>query len=153
MKKGVCLAFFILFASCQNENIVFEKNATIENASWHYNDQKSFSFEVDDLEQRYRLLIYLRHTKDYPNENVWLNSSTSFPSGEIVQDEIELRLAAKDGTWLGNGSGRVLTRELILRDTFTFTEKGAYEIKLAQHMRRNPVDHILDIGLRLEKVK
>jgi len=153
MKKSAFLFFFLLIAACQNDNIVFEKNASIDGAAWHYDDLKSFVFEIDDLESSYRLLIYLRHTKEYPNENVWLNSTTSFPSGEPIDDEIELRLAAKDGTWLGSGSGRVLTRELILRDTFTFTEKGEYKIVLGQHMRRNPLNHILDVGLRLEKFK
>lgn len=152
MRKVLGLAFFICFIACKNENLVFEKNESIENASWHYDDKKSFSFDIDDLEQKYRLLIYLRHTKEYPNENIWLNSNTTFPSGESVKDAIELNLAAKNGTWLGKGSGRVLTRELILRDTFTFTEKGKYEIVLEQFMRRNPLDHILDVGLRLEKI-
>jgi len=144
--------FFILVSACTNKNIVFEQNAAIEGAAWHYDDQKSFKFEINELEQKYRLLIYLRHTKDYPNENIWLNSLTTFPSGESVEDEIELSLAAKDGSWLGNGSGRVITRELILRNTFRFTETGQYEISLAQFMRRNPLDHVLDVGLRLEKI-
>ena len=152
MKKTLFLLFFILFSACTNENIVFEQNAAIEGAAWHYDDKKSFTFEINDLEQKYRLLIYLRHTKDYPNENIWLNSLTTFPSGESVPDEIELSLAAKDGSWLGNGSGRVITRELILRNTFRFTETGQYEILLSQFMRRNPLDHILDVGLRLEKM-
>lgn len=152
MKKNVFLFLFLLIAACQDANIVFEKNASIDEAAWHYDDLKTFTFEIDNLESSYRLLIYLRHTKEYPNENVWLNSITSFPSGETVEDAIELSLAAKNGTWLGSGTGRVLTRELILRDTFKFVEQGEYKIVLGQHMRRNPLDHILDVGLRLEKI-
>lgn len=146
------LLLLLLFVACQNGNIVFEENEKIKEASWQYDDKKSFQFNIDDLDTSYRLLIYLRHTKEYPNENVWLKAATTFPSGETLEDQIELSLAKKDGSWLGSGSGRVLTRELILRDTFKFTEKGSYTIVLGQHMRRNPLEHILDVGLRLERI-
>lgn len=145
--------FLILFLfACTEDNVVFEENKQFTDAQWHYEDVALFEFEVSEPESKYRLLLYLRHTNDYPYSNIHLNTRTTFPDSPAVEDVVELKLAEKTGEWMGSGSGHIIDRKIILRDDFSFSEKGLYRIDVSQHMREDPIDHIMAVGLRLEKL-
>ncbi|MBC7758415.1 MAG: gliding motility lipoprotein GldH, partial [Phormidesmis sp. FL-bin-119] len=64
----------------------------------------------------------------------------------------EFKLALPDGEWLGSGSGNLYSYQIPLKENFKFTLKGKYVIELEQNMRDNPLDHVSDVGVRVEKV-
>lgn len=73
------------------------------------------------------------------------------PDGKKTTERKEFRLALPDGEWLGSGSGNLYSYQMPLKEDFKFPLKGKYVIELEQNMRDNPLNHISDAGVRIEK--
>jgi gliding motility-associated lipoprotein GldH len=69
----------------------------------------------------------------------------------MSRDTIECMLAAKNGKWLGKGSGRYRDNRIWIRDNIRFPRKGEYTLRLNQAMREDVLVGISEAGIRLEK--
>lgn len=144
------LIFAFLLVAC-DENRIFEENKNVPNQSWDYKDIIPFEATVTDTNLRYNVYINVRHTNQYSNSNLWILLYTTFPSGEKLERRVELPLASTEGKWHGNHSGSIVNHQILIQPNAVFPEKGMYRFEIEQNMRRNPLEEILDVGVRLEK--
>jgi gliding motility-associated lipoprotein GldH len=132
----------------------FEQNVEIPGHEWSYDQQPSVEFTITDTVAAYNIFITLRHTDAYAYRNIWLTIATRQPGDSTFQKErFELTLQQPDGQWLGTGMGDVRELRYPLFSDIRFLKKGVYTIQLQQIMRDNPLLHIMNAGIRIEKVK
>lgn len=144
----------LAFASCINVNL-FEKQATIPSQQWYYTNVPEFTFHISDTTSLYNVYIILRHTDLYNYNNIWLRIGSNTPGDSIIHyQKINLQLANDLKGWAGTGMDDIYeVRKNISAGPFSFKKSGDYTFSIAQIMRENPLKHILNVGVRVEKVK
>jgi gliding motility-associated lipoprotein GldH len=67
--------------------------------------------------------------------------------------QFDLPLASQTG-WTGTGMDDIFEHRILLfRRPVKFRFKGNYTVTLEQVMRQNPLEEIMNVGIRLEKVR
>jgi gliding motility-associated lipoprotein GldH len=56
---------------------------------------------------------------------------------------------AKSGKPLGSGSSDTYDLQTLVMDNVRFSKPGIYKLKLTQYMRRDPLPHVLAVGVRI----
>lgn len=139
-------------ASCMELNN-FEQNVEIKNHEWSALQPAEVSFNITDTVSPYNVMVVLRHTDAYAYKNIWLNIATQQPGDSVYRRErFELTLQHPDGTWIGSGLNDIWEIRSPLFTNIRFTKQGTYHIQLQQAMRDEPLLHIMNAGVRIEKV-
>ena len=121
--------------------------------SWFYNNKPSFTFTITDTSASYNIYIVLRHTDAYTYNNLWLALSSQAPGDTIRSQNINLELGNDTKGWEGTGMDDIFEiRKNITPGPVPFKKAGNYTFTIAQIMRENPLVHILNVGIRVEKV-
>jgi gliding motility-associated lipoprotein GldH len=144
----VC-AILLFCAGCSNGGAIIDKNTEIENQNWAYVNRVRFDVKVDDDNTPYNLYLNLRVTADYKYSNVFVLVTESGPGVSAAAKRYEFTLAAKDGQWLGEGSGNLYSYQLPFVSNYKFPAKGTYTFYIEQNMRDNPLRAVSDVGLRI----
>jgi gliding motility-associated lipoprotein GldH len=149
-----CFLFFALFVlflvSCTTVDI-YEKNVTIPGFKWKNSFQPEFSFTIKDTTVPYRVLLVLRHNEKYNYNNIWINFYSSPPGDTMRKVPFELQLATNDKGWLGTGMDDIYEHRIKLVESERF-KAGTYHFKIEQIMREDPLENVMNVGLRVEKV-
>lgn len=125
----------LLFMACDTQNEVGEMKSII--GGWKINDEVQFTLPRLDSLKQYDVFLHLRNTNEYPYNNIFLIVTMNFPHGKTITDTLEYRMAAPDGTWLGNGIGNVKESKLWYKEGVTFFESGNYSLTVSQAVRNN----------------
>jgi len=133
---------------------VFEKTEPIPNKQWLYSFKPAFDFVIKDTTASYNVLIVLRHTDAYRYNNIWLNVGTQSPKDSMRYQKFELQLGTDAQGWEGTGMDDIWElRKLITNGPVKFNKAGNYHFSVAQIMRENPLPNVMDVGIRVEKVR
>jgi gliding motility-associated lipoprotein GldH len=142
----------LLAAGCSDPNGIIDQNTTIENHNWSYANRVKFPVKIDDASIPYNIYINLRVTGDYRYSNIFVLLRRNGPKLKGLT-RFEIRLANKDGQWLGQGSGNLYSYQVPMITDFKFPANGTYQFEIEQNMRDNPLHEVSDVGLRVEKAK
>lgn len=148
---GICAFIFLLCASCQNEDVVFQESKTLPSDGWKYDNVQTFAVDIKDTTGLYDLTINVRHSNDYENANLWLKMRTVYPSGRSFEAPVNIVLAEESGKWLGSGIQSLLSRSQKIYSESRMPELGEYRFEFSQNMRRNPLLEVRDFGIALGK--
>lgn len=153
MKKSI---FFILTAiitaGCGPINL-YEKQAVIPAQEWFYDYNPQFKFTISDTVSPYQVYLVLRHTDQYQYKNIWLQLGTQAPGDTMSFQKINLVLGNDKTGWEGTGMDDIFeVRKNISPGPLSFKKAGEYTFSVAQIMRQNPLHHVMNVGLRIEKV-
>ena len=130
---------------------VFDKNLSIGKDGWAYGDALHFEVYVNDTSYSYNMFVNVRHTDEFPYNNLWINLSTTLPDQTVTQSKVDVELSAPDGTWTGNCVDGICYNTVLIQKNFRFPKEGKYQFTLEQDMRMNPIPNVLDVGIRVEK--
>ena len=139
-----------LFVSC-NTIDVYEKTAAIPKHEWSSNNHLSFDFTVTDTLAYYNIYLVLRHTESYHFNNIWINFTSAAPGKQPQTQRINLPLANAN-RWLGSAMDDIIEQRVLLLSQPTRLSKGNYKFSLQQIMREDPLQNVLNAGIRVEKV-
>ncbi len=150
-KSGLVAFFFLIFillVSCvENKEIVYEyKN--IKNALWDKEDIVTFEVPVTDTLSRFDVFVDIRNDNSYPYKNIWLLISLKDTEGQIQKDTINVPLADDFGKWLGKKGLSLYEKEKLFK-TIQFPRKGTYIYSVQHGMRREKLEGINDVGIRI----
>ena len=142
------------FISCREIDL-FEKNIAVPNMQWFNNYDASGSFIIKDTTGTYNVFIVLRHTDAYLYNNIWLNVGLQAPGDAgLKYQKINLTLGNDAKGWEGIGMNDIWeVRKLISGVPKKFIKAGTYNFSIAQLMRDNPLQHIISVGLSIQKAK
>ena len=148
-----CFVLLIVFglASCQTIDI-YEKTTTFKTHSWKSAEKPSFTFEIKDTVSLYNIFLVLRHEDSYNYNNIWINMIVK---GPLNADTIrrEFILGNNKQGWLGSGMDDVFEHRIAFNSKPTPLHKGKYTFTLQQDMREDPLEHVMNAGIRVEKAK
>ncbi len=83
-----------------------------------------------------------------------MNLYTQAPGDSVQKVQYELPLASKEKGWLGSAMDDLYEHRIALtpqNQKLFFRKPGEYIFTLEQIMREDPLQHVMDVGLRLEK--
>ena len=141
-------AFVLFFSSCTNIDL-YEKDVTIPGFKWKSNFKPEFTFNIKDTSTPYQLFLVLRHSEKYNYNNIWINLYSQPPGDTIHKAAFELQLATNE-KWLGSGMDDIYEHRIKLTDP-QYLKAGIYHFKIEQIMRDDPLENIMNVGLRVEK--
>ena len=150
------IAGSLLFAalSCTTADL-YEKSVSIPGHSWKNSYKPSFTFTIKDTASPYQLFLLLRHTDQYNYNNIYINLVTQQPGADSTRaGRYDLRLATDNEGWLGSGMDDIYEHRIPLTPAggqFYFRKPGNYTFTLEQVMREDPLNHVFNVGLRVEK--
>lgn len=142
------ICFAVLLVACDTKRY-YENNLPIKNEVWNVNDKPFFEVEVEDTLQLFNFYINLRNNSSYEYSNIYLFLNTYFPNGEQSRDTIECMLADARGYWLGKGT-EIIEHQILFKRGVRFPMSGVYRFEFEQAMRKDELEDILDVGLRIE---
>ncbi len=144
----------LLFASCTTINL-YEKSVVIPGHSWHSSFKPSFTFTISDTASAYQLFLILRHNDKYNYNNIYINLHTLQPGQDTMQTaKYDLTLATNEKGWQATGMDDIYEHRIPLTpadENFHFRKKGDYTFTIEQIMREDPLNNVLNVGLRIEK--
>ena len=142
----------VLFAGCK-ETGLYEKVYFMRANAWSAQEQPLFEFEVKDTSARYQLYFLIRHTDAYEYNNVWISLKSQLPGDSIIRkDRFDIPLANQN-KWLGSGMDDIFDhRVLLYKEPVKFSKTGLYKVNIGHEMRVEPLEHVFNVGLRIEKV-
>lgn len=154
---GVFAAFFMLLGaiSCTTTDL-YEKTTPIPGHSWKSSFKPSFTFSIKDTTATYQVYVILRHSDKYSFNNLYANLYYQIPGEPEKKITLDLKLATNEKGWLASGMDDIyehridINKELV-DNNFSLRKKGDYKFTLEQIMREDPLNNVLDAGIRLEK--
>jgi gliding motility-associated lipoprotein GldH len=127
---------------------------SIPQHEWSYSYKPEISFDITDTTSLYNIYVVVRHTDAYRYNNIWMNLYTKVPGDTLRRQRLDLLLATDDKGWLGSGMDDIFEhRILITRTPQPLTKAGIYSFRLENIMREDPLQHVMNVGIRVEKVK
>ncbi|GAA4804899.1 hypothetical protein GCM10023231_37540 [Olivibacter ginsenosidimutans] len=137
----------LLLTSCSDEAIVDEFKP-VPDGAWNYGFTPEFAVKIDHREIAYQLRINVRLSADYPYSNLFvLIHQTDVHKAVTSTKRIGLKVADKDGKWLGKGVGSLYSYQITYNTDYHFPDTGTYQFKIEQNMRDNPLKGVRDIGI------
>lgn len=147
----ICLLSAALF-SCRQID-VYEQNKVITAHQWKRSEPVKGSFLITDTQSVYNIYIVLRHTDSYEYNNIWLNIGLQAPEDTMAFQKVDLSLGNDMYGWEGAGMNDIFeVRKMISGRPRKFRKPGKYQFEIGQIMRNDPLLHVLNAGLRVEKV-
>ena len=153
MKKILPLLAAVLLASC-GKNVVLDELHTFKDSRWHMDSVVSVVWEPEQSEDPVFMSMYIRHSTEYPYNNLFLFRSIESTQGVEYTDTVNVALADPLGVWNGSGMSNLKTLEIpIGQGAVRFRDDERYTLKITQGMRDTVLYGIQDVGVQFEQVK
>lgn len=149
MRDIIALIIVLLVVIACGKKPFYEQSQSISESGWEYGNRIDFSFDIDNTDSKYDLLLDVRHDLEYTYENTYVRIHTTFPNGETITDQVSLQLADEYDQWEGTCKGDKCTVTIVLQSNVKFKEKGAYKIEIEQYNRENPLPGIEKMTLKI----
>jgi gliding motility-associated lipoprotein GldH len=142
----------LFLSSCQTIDL-YERVVSIPKQEWQSSYKPQFKFDIKDTTVPYQLYILLRHNEKYEFNNIWVKLRAQAPGDTVKQFSLELPLANNEG-WIGTAMDDLYDHRVAVTldpAIFNFSRSGTYTFTLEQIMRKDPLENVLNVGLRIEK--
>jgi len=149
------ISCFLVIASCTTVD-VFEKNVAIPNHAWSSQLKPEISFDIKDTTSLYDIYLVIRHTDAYRYKNIWVNIGMQAPGDSVATSKsLELQLATDSKGWLGTGMDDIFEHRILITPAQRpqALKKGTYRFRITNSMREDPLEHVMNVGIRVEKAK
>lgn len=95
-------------SSCGNRPYA-SKSVSFEDESWYQDSVISLNVTIEDTTVYYQFRYQIRHSNDYPYQNLYLFPTVQSEGMDPFNDTLNLPLAENNGKWLGKGIGSLKT--------------------------------------------
>jgi gliding motility-associated lipoprotein GldH len=144
------VAFFLL-SSCSSIDI-YEKTEAFNDHAWGSKNKLTFQFTISDTAAHYNIYAVVRHLDAYHWNNIWLNITTIPPDGSSSTQQVNLKLGDNTKGWLGAEMDDIIEHRILLTANPVMLKSGNYTFILQQIMREDPLQYVMNAGIRVEKV-
>jgi gliding motility-associated lipoprotein GldH len=144
---GLCALYLV---SCTSIDL-YEKTVPVPGHKWSSSFRPSFTFTIKDTTAPYQLFLVLRHNERYNFNNIYVNLYASLPGTDTaIKIQRDLILGSNEKGWFAEGMDDIYEHRIKLGDPQPL-KAGTYTFTLEQIMREDPLENVLDAGLRIEK--
>jgi gliding motility-associated lipoprotein GldH len=150
--KKLLLFIIILFLldACSSID-VYEKTEAFSKHAWGGNNKLTFTFTITDTTVLYNIYAVIRHTDAYHWNNMWLGITTIAPGDTARAQQVNLKLGDNTKGWLGAAMDDIIEHRVLLTRYPIKLKKGNYNFILRQIMREDPLQNVMNAGIRVEK--
>jgi gliding motility-associated lipoprotein GldH len=131
---------------------LYEKTVFLPDHEWNGDHKPEFNFTITDTTTLYQVFFVIRHTEKYNYNNIWINLYSQPPGDTLHKAAYELQLATNEKGWLGTGMDDIYEQRRALTGKIPL-KAGQYKLALENIMREDPLKEVLNVGIRIEKVK
>jgi gliding motility-associated lipoprotein GldH len=119
--------------------------------AWQNSFRPSFNFTIKDTSSLYQLFLVLRHNEKYNYNNIYINLYVKPPGQDsVIKFQRELTLATNEKGWHATAMDDIYEHRIQLGEPQTL-KAGDYKFTLEQIMREDPLQNVLNAGIRVEK--
>ncbi|HKK76381.1 MAG TPA: gliding motility lipoprotein GldH [Saprospiraceae bacterium] len=136
------------FTACQ-DSFIYDQAVEPSGNTWTYDQALNFDFNVQDTSLRYEFLLDIKHSHDYPFQNLYTRITTVFPDDTEQQDIVSLELANKLGLWEGKCRGDFCALTIALQERARFDTPGDYQLRFEQYSRQDSLPGLEEFRLRI----
>lgn len=130
---------------------LYEKTVVIPGHKWSSSFKPKFTFNIRDTSSPYQAYLVFRHNEKYNYNNIYVNLYAQLPGEDTsIKIQQDLLLATNEKGWLGTGMDDIYEHRIELGPPQPL-KAGEYTFTLEQIMREDPLEHVLNAGLRIEK--
>ena len=147
----VLLVSYVL-TSCTTVDL-YEKTVSLPNHEWKGDYKPEFNFTITDTTSLYQVFFVIRHTERYNYNNIWVNYYYQPPNDTLHKEAREFQLATNEKGWLATGMDDIYEHRIKLAPDAGKLKAGSYKFFLENIMREDPLKEVLNVGIRVEKVK
>ena len=144
----VAIVCGLWLSSCQTVDL-YERVVSIPKQEWKSNFKPQFNFTIKDTQSRYNIYVVLRHNEKYEFNNLWISLTYQLKGQQPVAGQYELPLANNE-RWLGTAMDDLYEHWVQVAKSVSLKE-GEYTFTIGQIMRKDPLENVLNVGLRIEK--
>ena len=148
------IGFFVgitLIQACNTLDI-YEKTASLPRHEWQSSNRLPFTFDIKDSVGYYNFYFVIRHTESYHYNNIWLDLAFAFPNEKPRTQRFNIELANNNNGWLGTAMDDIIEQRVLINKQPLRLHAGTYIFTIQQIMREDPLQNVLNAGLRVEKV-
>ncbi|WP_447641555.1 MULTISPECIES: gliding motility lipoprotein GldH [Chitinophagaceae] len=145
----VCCSF--LFA-CKYKVGYYEKTVAVVNRAWASGFRPTFTFEITDTSSVYNIYVVVRHTDAYHYNNMWINFTSIAPASIAETQKLNLKLG-DNSKWLGSGMDDIVEHRILVNKNPVKLKPGKYIFMLQNIMREDPLEEVMNIGIRVSKME
>tara|TARA_B100000767_G_C19732183_1_gene522209 strand:+ start:496 stop:990 length:495 start_codon:yes stop_codon:yes gene_type:complete len=154
LPSSILFLLVLTLFSC-GEKPYFMDTYTFENQKWMEDTTPVFEVNFNGDSSSYDVIFTFRTSTNYEFNNLWLYMSTGGPSCNEMEDKSgflgrkakELKIAKKNGEWMGQKSGTFIENKLYyIRSRFC---KGIYAFKLEQGVTMKELGEIHDVTIEV----
>ena len=146
----IFLLLLELLQSC-NTIDVYEQTIALPKQEWKSNLRLNFTADIKDSSAYYNIYFVLRHSEAYHFNNIWINLTSTFPKDTARTQRLNIQLATGNG-WLGTSMDDIIEQRLLINKQPVHLPAGIYKFSITQIMREDPLQNVLNAGIRVEKV-
>ncbi|TMI91743.1 MAG: hypothetical protein E6H08_12930 [Bacteroidetes bacterium] len=110
-------------------------------------------YTITDTTALYQVFFVIRHTEKYNYNNIWVNYYYQPPNDTLHKEAREFQLATNEKGWLATGMDDIYEHRIKLAPDAGKLKAGNYKFILENIMREDPLKEVLNVGVRVEKVK
>lgn len=143
----------VIWSSC-DETRVYEKNVDFEQQQWVVSDKPVFEVTIDDTQTPYNVYLNVRNSIEFPYSRLFVTYLLKDSVGNIVEKKLvnntlfDPKTGKPHGT---SGIGDVYDHQFPLLKSYRFSYPGIHKIELEQFMRKDSLNGVLAVGIRVEK--
>jgi gliding motility-associated lipoprotein GldH len=154
----IAMLFFFcatLFVACDDSRL-YEKNLDFENQAWMSGHKPEFEFNIEDTTTAYNLYFNLRNSVSYPYSRVFFTWYLQDSIGMVLQKDLvsHMLFDPKTGEPQGtSGLGDIYDHRVAIMSNHRFANTGVHKLKFEQFMRKDTLEGIFAVGLRVERAE
>jgi len=154
MIKHIYVVLLAVMVSSCGKNVVLDELYSFEDKMWHMDSVFTVTWEPTQSDDPVFMSMYVRHTTDYPFNNLYLFRTIESTKGLEYSDTVNVALADPLGAWRGSGMSNLKMLQIpIGKGAVRFQDDERYTLKITHGMRDTVLYGIQDVGVQFEQVK
>lgn len=153
MRKIFFLVLAITVCACDDSRL-FESYNDFDKRFWDVSEKPEFEFSIQDTVPRYSVYCNLRNAEVYPYADFRFTYTFLDSTGTTLGQKLMVQYLfdRKTGEPFGeSGLGDIYDHQFLLMKDLKFKKKGNYRVRFEQFMRKDSLEGVLAVGLRVER--
>lgn len=155
LKRSTFIVLFsitVFLFACKYKVGFYEKAVVVPEKAWSSSFRPSFTIDVSDTSCTYNIYVIVRHTDAYHYNNLWINFTSIAPGSVAETQKLNLKLG-DNSKWLGSSMDDVIEHRILVNRNPVKLSPGKYIFMLQNIMREDPLDEVMNVGVRVSKVE
>jgi gliding motility-associated lipoprotein GldH len=149
----ICVMLAMFVGGCDDSRI-YEVNHDFEQRIWLVADKPDFEFEITNTTDKYNLYCNVRNSVAFPYSRLFVKYSLEDSTGKALEGKMLPAFLFDQHTGKPQGSsglGDIYDQRFPIVTNYQFSAAGKYRVRFEQFMRKDTLEGVLAIGLRVER--